>query len=439
VVPETKGWGEPDTGDDDGWETLSTHIDYPGFGEDYTPDRPPVFPLHIPPNRTYQAFRIKVLPNSEGQSDPLSKLKLMFGGLELYGQLSRSRGAAPITVSLNPSPHTQEQKEPEDSSSSLVSAVPAAASTVPRPLHAPWFQALLNSLQMATYFLRLKKFPHELKRSELTATIPSEYQTLFALAVDTPSTTPPLSLTRKHWTQLTDTMSEWSALNADAVPSPDQIIRDQASLKAVGRWLDREHSGSLTQAEQQNVLSAMKVLCKFNQQLLGMFAFVDLKRPVGYCKLTDSLRASLDLLFFTTKKSRFTSALSATQHNGSSPNVSIDPLRAARFAEENKTDDEATELIFGQIFQAFRNKKDEMYKIGFGSRAWHVNTKGMSSIDQGGPYRDTIEHMCRDLMSPLCPLFIKSPNSKANLVSNSLTTYIIIITMRFLIAPFFCF
>jgi len=42
----------------------------------------------------------------------------------------------------------------------------------------------------------------------------------------------------------------------------------------------------------------------------------------------------------------------------------------------------------------------------------------MAAIDAGGPYRDTIEHVCQDLMSPACPLFLPAPNARAGLGEN---------------------
>ena len=65
-----------------------------------------------------------------------------------------------------------------------------------------------------------------------------------------------------------------------------------------------------------------------------------------------------------------------------------------------------------------RDQPSSVYQIKFGSRAFHVNTKGMASIDAGGPYRDVIETVCKDLMSPYCPLFVPTANAKARLGDN---------------------
>jgi len=75
-------------------------------------------------------------------------------------------------------------------------------------------------------------------------------------------------------------------------------------------------------------------------------------------------------------------------------------------------------LFWGQIFSRLKNEPSTMFRIPFGQRAFRVNYSGMRSIDAGGPYRDCIEHMCRDVQSKSCGLFLPCPNSTAGLGEN---------------------
>jgi len=43
-----------------------------------------------------------------------------------------------------------------------------------------------------------------------------------------------------------------------------------------------------------------------------------------------------------------------------------------------------------------------------------VEFKGEGSIDAGGPYRDTLTNMCKELQSGVLPLLIATPNNKNN-------------------------
>lgn len=43
-------------------------------------------------------------------------------------------------------------------------------------------------------------------------------------------------------------------------------------------------------------------------------------------------------------------------------------------------------------------------------QAWTVAFEGEGSIDVGGPYRESLVALCSDLMSPMSPLFLESPN-----------------------------
>jgi E3 ubiquitin-protein ligase HERC2 len=63
-------------------------------------------------------------------------------------------------------------------------------------------------------------------------------------------------------------------------------------------------------------------------------------------------------------------------------------------------------------------KKPDSYKSflvnSVDSQILKVNFSGEGSIDAGGPYRETLTNICKELMSPILPLLIPSPNNKNN-------------------------
>ena len=48
------------------------------------------------------------------------------------------------------------------------------------------------------------------------------------------------------------------------------------------------------------------------------------------------------------------------------------------------------------------------------SQIMKVEFKGEGSIDAGGPYRDTLTNICKELQSSILPLLIPTPNNKNN-------------------------
>ncbi len=48
------------------------------------------------------------------------------------------------------------------------------------------------------------------------------------------------------------------------------------------------------------------------------------------------------------------------------------------------------------------------------TRCLKIEFKGEGSIDAGGPYRDAMANVCKELMSSILPLLIPTPNNKNN-------------------------
>ena len=57
---------------------------------------------------------------------------------------------------------------------------------------------------------------------------------------------------------------------------------------------------------------------------------------------------------------------------------------------------------------------DSFKKNDTDTRCLRIEFKGAGSIDAGGPYRDAMANLCKELMSIILPLLIPTPNNKNN-------------------------
>jgi len=69
--------------------------------------------------------------------------------------------------------------------------------------------------------------------------------------------------------------------------------------------------------------------------------------------------------------------------------------------------------VFGQVYKVIYNKRYEPLMINNSTdRAWTSKFIGEGSIDAGGPYRETLNDLCKELQSHALPLFIPTQNQK---------------------------
>jgi E3 ubiquitin-protein ligase HERC2 len=88
---------------------------------------------------------------------------------------------------------------------------------------------------------------------------------------------------------------------------------------------------------------------------------------------------------------------------------------------DGKVDHDGTESIFGQLWNQCKdyNPSYSMFiQHGVEARCWTVGFQGEASIDAGGPYRESLDNMAKELESDLLPLLIKSPNNRNDHGSN---------------------
>ena len=96
---------------------------------------------------------------------------------------------------------------------------------------------------------------------------------------------------------------------------------------------------------------------------------------------------------------------------------SVNRQKAQIFQEEGNIDHEGKQSIFGQIMQAFKVVDNTMYLEAFrkksvNDRAYRVDFLGEHSVDEGGPYRDSIVNVVTEMETGLVPLLIASPNNR---------------------------
>ena len=85
------------------------------------------------------------------------------------------------------------------------------------------------------------------------------------------------------------------------------------------------------------------------------------------------------------------------------------------FADSGKVDYEGKYSIFGQIIQHLLRNQPDMRNFcqrDANAKAFEMKFLGEGSIDAGGPFREAFSNIGSELMSPVLPLLIKSPNNR---------------------------
>lgn len=99
---------------------------------------------------------------------------------------------------------------------------------------------------------------------------------------------------------------------------------------------------------------------------------------------------------------------------GDSKRVLVDRLKARQFIDSGKIDHSGEFTEFGQILKQLSGNLDCWKLNGVDDQALRVDFDGESSIDVGGPYRETLVHMVDELESGALPLLKKTTNALKN-------------------------
>ncbi|TNV74890.1 hypothetical protein FGO68_gene13970 [Halteria grandinella] len=95
--------------------------------------------------------------------------------------------------------------------------------------------------------------------------------------------------------------------------------------------------------------------------------------------------------------------------------ITVMRRKAFNFKESGQCDNEGKCTIFGQVFQQLRKENYSAFKKNrVDDKVFNVTFKGEGSQDAGGPFRDCITNMCRELQSGSLPLLIPTPNNLNN-------------------------
>ena len=102
--------------------------------------------------------------------------------------------------------------------------------------------------------------------------------------------------------------------------------------------------------------------------------------------------------------------------NSSSERVQI-PLhrfKASQMAIEGKVDRGNGDTIFTQVFDAIEAAEkanyQKVFRVDTDYRIWRANFQGEGSYDIGGPYRESMENISRELSSSVLPVLIPTEN-----------------------------
>ena len=95
--------------------------------------------------------------------------------------------------------------------------------------------------------------------------------------------------------------------------------------------------------------------------------------------------------------------------------VKILRRKAFYFADSGLMDNEGKCTIYGQVFQHMRLVNYESFKNNkVDAKMFNVIFAGEGAQDAGGPFRDCITNLCKELKSPSIPILIRIPNNKNN-------------------------
>jgi len=99
---------------------------------------------------------------------------------------------------------------------------------------------------------------------------------------------------------------------------------------------------------------------------------------------------------------------------GSSKHLTINRLKARQFLDSGKVDHSGEFTEFGQILKQLNGNLDCWKQNRVDDQAFRCEFEGESSIDVGGPYRETLVHMVDELECGALPLLKKTTNALKN-------------------------
>ncbi|CAF2856854.1 unnamed protein product [Rotaria sp. Silwood2] len=152
-----------------------------------------------------------------------------------------------------------------------------------------------------------------------------------------------------------------------------------------------------------------KVLYPFNLLLENLVSMIDCSLLPRQSVLIDKILAGRIYMLYPMKFRLFNETLANTEIMSSVdvPTINFDPVQA------NSTSPHGQYTMFHQAYKQLHSLVHELSRSKY-DRLWLAQYLGMYSIDQDGPYRDSISCICDDICSTRLPLFILCPNRRTN-------------------------
>merc|ERR1719233_1945909 len=134
--------------------------------------------------------------------------------------------------------------------------------------------------------------------------------------------------------------------------------------------------------------------------------------------LENRIRSTRYVLMSLVKEPFFDLLRQTTNSNAVMHNINLNRFKASDLQRRNMVDWEGKYSVFGQLMTRFGTMPGKSFRVGKNARMFTVHLEGEGAQDMGGPYRDVMENMCKELKSEHLPLFELCANGKAEIGEN---------------------
>ncbi|CAF1287564.1 unnamed protein product [Didymodactylos carnosus] len=157
------------------------------------------------------------------------------------------------------------------------------------------------------------------------------------------------------------------------------------------------------------VQTRAKLFCQLNIFVEKVQSMIDFSLSPEQSILSDKIRTIRAYLLYKTKFQLLNESLEKTdtKYTYDLQQVNFDTVKAnvGGGSGENTMFNQAYQQLHENAHITFRRSNEQL---------WNAVYVGMYSSDAGGPYRDSVTHICSDICSTRLPLFILCPNGRTN-------------------------
>ncbi|CUG94227.1 Hypothetical protein, putative [Bodo saltans] len=184
-------------------------------------------------------------------------------------------------------------------------------------------------------------------------------------------------------------------------------------------------SGLLEVSEQHDILKALgcarieecfQFLKNFARIATSSIPMLPLTTQDEHTSENVFVAASRELLFRSVREQLVTSTLRETNCKCEHLRLTINRMRSRNLqmsnTEGSSSQPSIGDTVFGQTHELLRDQGPRMFRTN--KRMWSVVFMGEGAEDVGGPYREHLGDMCRELMGNTLPLFVPTSNHVNN-------------------------